>query len=66
MDLSILIVLIILTATVVMLIFEIMRIDMVAILCMLFLGWTGILEPEEMRGDFSDHRFSPGDTIIVY
>jgi di/tricarboxylate transporter len=53
MDLSILIVLIILTATVVMLIFEIMRIDLVAILCMLSLGWTGILEPEEMLSGFS-------------
>jgi di/tricarboxylate transporter len=36
-----------------MLIFQIIRIDLVAILCMLSLGWTGILEPEEMLSGFS-------------
>jgi di/tricarboxylate transporter len=55
MDTSILIVLIILTATVVLLITEVVRIDMVAILCMLTLGWTGILEPHEMLSGFSSN-----------
>ena len=55
MDTSILIVLIILVATIVMLITEIVRIDMVAILCMLALGWTSILEPHEMLSGFSSN-----------
>lgn len=55
MDTSILIVLIILAATVVFLITEVVRIDMVAILCMLALGWTGILEPHEMLSGFSSN-----------
>lgn len=55
MDTSILIVLIILVATVIMLITGLMRIDMVAILCMLALGWTGILEPHEMLSGFSSN-----------
>ncbi len=55
MDTSILIVLIILVATVIMLITGLMRIDMVAILCMLSLGWTGILEPHEMLSGFSSN-----------
>jgi di/tricarboxylate transporter len=55
MDTSILIVLIILVATIVMLITEVVRIDMVAILCMLALGWTGILEPHEMLSGFSSN-----------
>jgi di/tricarboxylate transporter len=55
LDISILIVLIILTATVVLLITELVRIDMVAILCMLALGWTGILEPQEMLSGFSSN-----------
>jgi di/tricarboxylate transporter len=55
MDASIIIVLIILTATVVLLITELVRIDMVAILCMLALGWAGILEPHEMLSGFSSN-----------
>jgi len=35
--------LIILIATVIMLVFEVVRIDVVAIICMLALGWTGVL-----------------------
>jgi di/tricarboxylate transporter len=54
-DTSILIVLIILVATIIMLITEVVRIDMVAILCMLALGWTGILEPQEMLSGFSSN-----------
>lgn len=55
MDTSILIVLIIFATTIVMLITEVVRIDMVAILCMLALGWTGILEPHEMLSGFSSN-----------
>jgi di/tricarboxylate transporter len=55
MDTSILILLIILTATVVLLITEVVRIDMVALMCMLALGWTGILEPHEMLSGFSSN-----------
>jgi di/tricarboxylate transporter len=52
---SILLVLIILTVTLLLLITEIVRIDMVAILCMLALGWTGILQPQEMLSGFSSN-----------
>jgi di/tricarboxylate transporter len=55
MDTSIFILLIILTATVVLLITEVVRIDMVALMCMLALGWTGILEPQEMLSGFSSN-----------
>lgn len=55
MDTSILIVIIILVATVVMLIFEIVRIDVVAIISMLALGWTGIVSPDEMISGFSSN-----------
>lgn len=50
-----LIMLVILIATVVMLIAEVIRIDLIAILCMLALGWTGILEPSEMLSGFSSN-----------
>lgn len=55
MDTSILIVLIILVATIVMLVFEVVRIDMVAIICMLALGWTGMVAPDEMISGFSSN-----------
>lgn len=55
MDTSMLIMLVILIATVVMLITEVIRIDLIAILCMLALGWTGILEPHEMLSGFSSN-----------
>ncbi len=55
MDASIVIVLTILAATVVFLVFEIVRIDVVAILCMLALGWAGILQPQEMLSGFSSN-----------
>lgn len=38
-----------------MLISESVRIDLVAILCMLALGWTGILTPDEMLQGFSSN-----------
>jgi di/tricarboxylate transporter len=55
MDTAILMVLAILIATVVMLIFEFFRIDVVAILCMLVLGWTGVLTPQEAFSGFSSN-----------
>jgi len=55
MDTSIALVLIILAATVILLVFEIFRIDVAAIVCMLALGWTGILDPSEMLSGFSSN-----------
>lgn len=55
MDTSIIIVIIILVATVAMLIFELVRIDMVAIISMLALGWSGMVSPEEMISGFSSN-----------
>lgn len=55
MDSAILIVLAILSATVVMLASEYLRIDVVAILCMLALGWSGVLEPREAFSGFSSN-----------
>jgi len=55
MDTAILMVLAILIATVVMLVFEFFRIDVVAILCMLVLGWTGVLTPREAFSGFSSN-----------
>lgn len=45
----------ILIATIILLIFEIVRIDLVAMVCMLALGWTGILKPDEMLLGFSSN-----------
>jgi di/tricarboxylate transporter len=55
MEPGIIIVLLILCATVVMLVLDIVRIDIVAIGCMLALGWTGILNPQEMFSGFSSN-----------
>ena len=55
MDPAIITVLIILIATVVALIFEVVRIDVVALLCMLALGWTGVLTPQETLSGFSSN-----------
>jgi len=55
MDPTIITVLVILVATVVMLIFEIVRIDIAALVCMLALGWTGILTPQEALSGFSSN-----------
>lgn len=38
-----------------MLITEALRIDMVAIICMLALGWTGMVDPDEMISGFSSN-----------
>ncbi|UJP64205.1 SLC13 family permease [Mongoliitalea daihaiensis] len=54
-DFQIVIVLGILVATVIMMVFEIFRIDVVAILTMLALGWSGVLTPDEMLKGFSSN-----------
>jgi len=55
MDQAIVTVLIILSVTVVMIVFEIVRIDIAALICMLALGWTGILTPQETLSGFSSN-----------
>jgi di/tricarboxylate transporter len=55
METGIIIVLIILSVTVIMLVLDVVRIDIVAIGCMLALGWTGILNPQEMFSGFSSN-----------
>ncbi len=55
MDTGVITVLIILTATVAALIFEIVRIDVAALVCMLALGLTGILTPQETISGFSSN-----------
>ena len=55
MDISIVIVLAVLAVTIVLLILDLVRIDIVAIGCMLALGWTGILNPQEMISGFSSN-----------
>lgn len=55
MESDIIIVLVILAATVLMLILEVVRIDVVAILCLLSLAWTGLLEPAEALSGFSSN-----------
>ena len=49
------IILLILSATIFSLIFEFLRIDLIAIICMLSLGWSGILTPNEMLSGFSSN-----------
>jgi len=55
MEPGIIIVLIILSVTVILLVLDFVRIDIVAIGCMLALGWTGILNPQEMFSGFSSN-----------
>ena len=55
MDTEIIIVLIILGLTIMMLVLNRVRIDIVAIGCMLALGWTGILDSEEMFSGFASN-----------
>ena len=55
MDSSNITVLIILSLTVLMLAFEVVRIDVVALMCMLALGWSGVLAPQEMLSGFASN-----------
>lgn len=45
----------ILSATVLLLVLDVVRIDIVALGCMLALGWTGILDAQEMFSGFSSN-----------
>jgi len=55
MEPDIIIVLSILSVTVILLVLDVVRIDIVALGCMLALGWTGILNPQEMFSGFSSN-----------
>ncbi len=55
MEADIAIVLVILSATLLLLVLDLVRIDIVAIGCMLALGWTGILDSQEMFSGFSSN-----------
>lgn len=55
METNIIIVLSILIITIVLLVLDLVRIDIVAIGCMLALGWTGVLNPQEMFSGFSSN-----------
>jgi len=55
MDTQVLTVLVILLGVMVLLATEWVRIDVTAILCLLALGWTGVLTPSEALGGFSSH-----------
>ncbi len=55
MDAEILTVLLILVVTVALLVSELVRIDVVAVLCMLALAWSGALEPQEALSGFSSN-----------
>ena len=55
MDPAIITVLTVLIGTVVALILEAVRIDVVALVCMLALGWTGVLTPQETLSGFSSN-----------
>ncbi len=55
METSMLILFAILSATVLLLVLDVVRIDIVAIGCMLALGWTGILDAQEVFSGFSSN-----------
>jgi di/tricarboxylate transporter len=55
MDPQLLIVLIILSVTVVLIVTEFVRIDIVALMAMLALAWTGAITPEQARAGFSSN-----------
>jgi di/tricarboxylate transporter len=55
MDPQLIVVLTILSVTVVLIVTELVRIDIVAIMAMLALAWTGAISPEEARSGFSSN-----------
>ncbi len=65
MESSIIIVLIILLTTVILLVIDVVRIDIVAISCMLALGWTGILTPQEMFSGFSSNAVIAMFSVMI-
>jgi len=65
MTFEIMTVLSILIVTVILLIFEVLRIDLIAILCMLALGWSGILTPSEALSGFSSNAVIAMMAVMV-
>jgi di/tricarboxylate transporter len=55
MDIQIIIVLAILLITVFLLVFDLLRIDLTAMLCLLMLAWTGVLDARESLSGFSSN-----------
>ena len=55
MNPGIILVLVILGVIVLMMVLDVVRIDIIAIGCMLALGWTGILDSQEMFSGFSSN-----------
>jgi di/tricarboxylate transporter len=65
MDSSIIIVLAVLSVTIVLLILDVVRIDVIAISCMLALGWTGILTAPEMFSGFSSNAVIAMMSVMI-
>jgi di/tricarboxylate transporter len=65
MDQGIAIVLIILSATIFLLVFEIVRIDIAALLCLLALGWSGIITPQEAFSGFSSNAVIATISVMI-
>jgi len=59
------IVITILIVTVILFILDVIRIDLVAILCMLTLGWSGVLEPLEVIAGFSSNAVFAMMAVMV-
>ena len=59
------IVITILIVTVILFILDVLRIDLVAILCMLTLGWSGVLEPLEAISGFSSNAVFAMMAVMV-
>ena len=59
------IVITILIVTVIFFILDVLRIDLVAILCMLTLGWSGVLEPLEAISGFSSNAVFAMMAVMV-
>lgn len=51
--------------TIVLLVLEVFRIDLIALLCMLALGWTGILTPSETLSGFSSNAVIAMIAVMV-
>jgi len=65
MDLEITIVLSILGITILLLVWDVIRMDVIAMLSMLALGWTGILEPLESLSGFSSNAVIAMMAVMV-
>lgn len=65
MESEIITVLIILALTVLMLTFEVVRIDLVAMLCLLSLAWTGLLTPAEALSGFSSNAVIAMMSVMI-